>query len=198
LPDDEEKPQNASLLRGMKAEEITLDTALRLLSLPRELGKHPDSHEPVIATNGRFGPYVKCGSETRSLPATLSPLDVTLDQALELLAQPKAARRSFGASREPLKILGDSPVTQQKVQLFEGRYGPYVSDGQTNASVPKETPASELTLDRALELLAARAAAGPPRKAPRRGARRSAPPASRPATAAKNRGKKRARATSHV
>lgn len=167
-PEDEDKPQNASLLKGMQPADVTLEVALRLLSLPRTLGLHPQSNEPVVAHNGRFGPYVKCGAETRSLPATLSPLDVSLSQALELLAQPKAARRSFGAPREPLRLLGESPITKEPVRLLSGRYGLYVADGQTNASLPKESSPDELTLPQALELLAARAALGPPVKRGRR------------------------------
>jgi DNA topoisomerase-1 len=164
-PDDEEKPQNASLLRGMKPEDIDLATALKLLSLPRNLGSHPQQGEPVMAYNGRFGPYVKCGDETRSLPTDVSPLDVTLDQALALLAQPKAAGRGRAAAkREPLKVFDASPVTGEKVQLLDGRYGPYVTDGATNASLPKGTPPEELTFQAALDLLAARAALGPAKK----------------------------------
>ena len=159
-PDDDKK-QNASLLKGMTPEEIDLETAVKLLSLPRELGTHPQSGGAVVAYNGRFGPYVKCGEETRSLTEGLSPLDVTLQQALELLAQPKAARRRFGAPREPLQTLGTSPVTGQPVQLFDGRYGLYVTDGVTNASLPKGTPAEGLKPEQALELLAERAARGP-------------------------------------
>jgi DNA topoisomerase-1 len=164
----EEKPQNASLLKGMTPANVDLATALKLLTLPRELGVQPTSGEKVMAFNGRFGPYVKCGSETRSLPSDLSPIDVTLEQALALLAEPKKARRGFGAAREPLKELGVSPITNEKVQLFEGRYGQYVADGVTNASVPKGTAAEELTLPKALELLADRAAKGPSPKAARR------------------------------
>ena len=96
-PDDEEKPQNASLLKGMKPEDVDLATALKLLTLPRKLGDHPQHNQPVMAYNGRFGPYVKCGEETRSLPADMSPLDVTLEQAVELLAQPK----THGRGRPP-------------------------------------------------------------------------------------------------
>ncbi|HEX7447136.1 MAG TPA: type I DNA topoisomerase, partial [Pirellulales bacterium] len=140
-PDDEEKPRNASLLKGMKPEDITLEVALKLLSLPRDLGPHPEGSplagEPVVVNNGRFGPYVKCGAETRSLPAGVSPLEVTMREAIDLLAQPKKARRGFGAPREPLKTLGESPVTKQPIQLLEGRYGLYVADGTTNASLPK-------------------------------------------------------------
>jgi DNA topoisomerase-1 len=170
-PEDEEKPKNASLLKGMKPEDVTLEVALKLLELPRELGVHPQSALPVVAYNGRFGPYVKCGDDTRSLLAGMSPVEVTLEQALELLAQPKAMRRGFGAPKEPLKLYEESPVTKQKVQLLEGRYGLYLTDGETNASLPKGADPESLTLPQALELLAARAALGPPAK---KGARRKA------------------------
>ncbi|MEX2561068.1 MAG: topoisomerase C-terminal repeat-containing protein, partial [Pirellulales bacterium] len=170
---DEEKPQNASLLKSMDPEDVDLATALKLLSLPRELGEHPDGSSPlagqkVWAHNGRFGPYVKCGDETRSLPSELSPLDITLEQAVALLAEPKKARRGFGAPKEPIKVFSQSPVTAEPVKLLEGRYGPYVTDGATNASLPKGTPVEELTFEQALELLAARAAQGPARKGSRR------------------------------
>jgi DNA topoisomerase-1 len=164
-PDDEEKPQNASLLRGMAPGDIDLATALKLLQLPRNLGNHPDHNQPVMAFNGRFGPYVKCGDETRSLPAEISPLDVTLEQALHLLAQPKThGRGRAAAKKEPLKVFEASPVTGEKVQLLDGRYGPYVTDGDTNASLPKGTSPQELTFNEALALLAARAAAGPSKR----------------------------------
>jgi DNA topoisomerase I len=171
--EDDEKPQNASLLKGMKPEDVDLATALRLLSLPRALGDHPESGEPITAQTGRFGPYVKCGSETRSLPNGLSPLDVMLEQALELLATPKGGRGAKRA-KEPLRVLGDSPVTQNPVQLLEGRYGPYVTDGATNASLSRTESPEEITLDRALELLADRAAKGASgRRTPRRAAKKS-------------------------
>jgi DNA topoisomerase-1 len=163
-PDDEEKPQNASLLKGITPEDVDLATALKLLSLPRNLGDHPQQGEPVMAFNGRYGPYVKSGEETRSLPADLSPLDVTLEQALELLAQPKTRGRRSAAVREPIKVFDASPVTGNKVQLLDGRYGPYVTDGETNASLPKSTNPEELKFEEALDLLATRAAAGPSKK----------------------------------
>jgi DNA topoisomerase-1 len=165
-PDNEdEKPQNASLLKGMNPADIDLATALKLLTLPRNLGDHPQLNVPVMAYNGRFGPYVKCGDETRSLPAEISPLDVTLEQAVHLLAQPKQRGRGGpSAKREPLKVFEASPITGEKVQLLDGRYGPYVTDGTTNASLPKGTPVEELTFNEALDLLAVRAAAGPPKK----------------------------------
>lgn len=172
--EDLEKPQNASLLKGMTPEQVDLATALKLLSLPRELGTHPQTGAAIVAYNGRFGPYIKSGDDTRSLPANLSPLDVTLEQAIELLAQPKTMRRSFGAPREPLKTLGESPVTKQPVKLMSGRYGPYVTDGVTNASVPKEWSVDEVSLERSLDLLAVRAAAGPPQKRGRKGSAKKA------------------------
>ncbi len=171
-PDDEEKPKNASLLKGMQPEDVDLETALKLLALPRELGQDPRSDTAVVVYNGRFGPYIKCGDETRSLPADLSPLEITLGRALELLAEPKKSRRGFGAKKEPLKVFDASPVTQQQVQLLDGRYGPYVTDGVTNASLPKEAKVEEVTFPQALELLAARAAKGPAKK--KRSARKKA------------------------
>jgi DNA topoisomerase I len=161
-----------------------LEVALKLLSLPRELGNHPQTGLPVMAYNGRFGPYVKCGEETRSLAAGVSPTDVTLEQALELLAQPKAARRGFGARKEPIKVFDESPVTKEKIQLLEGRYGLYLTDGATNASLPKGVSPDELTQPQALELLAARAALGPSKKASRRKVARSKPAAKKAAKAA--------------
>ena len=163
-PDEEEKPKNAGLMKGMQVEDVTLDVALKLLSLPRNLGPHPESQEDVVASNGRFGPYVKCGTETRSLPAEVSPMDVSLEQALALLAQPKAAGRGRGAKKEPIKTFDPSPVTSAPVQLLEGRYGPYVTDGETNASLPRDMKQEDLTFEQALDLLAVRAAAGGSKK----------------------------------
>ncbi|MDZ4783977.1 MAG: type I DNA topoisomerase [Planctomycetia bacterium] len=188
--DDEDKPKNASLLKGMKPEDVDLATAIRLLSLPRTLGVHPESNEPIISQNGRFGPYIKCGTDTRSLPAGVSPIEVTLSEALELLAQPKAARRGFGAPKEPLRTLEASPITGEPIKLLEGRYGFYVTDGVTNASLPKENKPEELTLPQALDLLAIRAAAGPPAK--KRGFRKGAPKAAGPKKAPKRAAKKKA------
>jgi DNA topoisomerase-1 len=165
LPDDEEKPQNASLLKGMNPADIDLATALKLLSLPRNLGDHPEHHKPVMAYNGRFGPYVKCGEETRSLPADISPLDVTLDQAIFLLAQPKTRGRGAAAKKEPLRVFEKpSPVTEKAVQILDGRYGAYITDGETNVSLRKGMSVEELTYDEALAMLADKAAQSPPKK----------------------------------
>ncbi len=166
--EDDEKPQNASLLKGMEPEDVTLEVALKLLTLPRTLGEHPQTSEPVVAHNGRYGPYVKSGDETRSLPDGLSPLDVTLEQALQLLAQPKVRGRGRGASKEPVKVFDASPVTGQPVRLLQGRYGPYVSDGETNASLPRGTTLEEVTLEYAVNLLKERAEAGPSKRATRK------------------------------
>jgi DNA topoisomerase I len=176
--EDADKPQNASLLKGMTPEQVDLATALKLLTLPRTLGPHPQTQEPVVAYNGRFGPYVKCGEETRSLPSELSPLDVTLQQALDLLAQPKVRRGRAGGSKEPVKVFDASPVTSQPVRLLQGRYGPYVADGVTNASLPRDVTVDEVTFEYALTLLKNRAAAGPSKKPPRR---RAAPKAAKTA-----------------
>ncbi len=165
--EDEDKPQNASLLKGMQQEDVDLPTALKLLTLPRRLGDHPENGQEVRAHNGRFGPYVKCGDETRSVPNGISPLDVDLKQALELLAQPKSQRQA-ARQREPIKVFDPSPVTNQPVQLLEGRYGPYVTDGQTNASLPRGSSPEEITFDNALGLLKARAEKGPARKTARK------------------------------
>jgi DNA topoisomerase-1 len=158
--DDEEKPKNASLLRNMKPEDVTLDIALKLLSLPLKLGIDPESNEPIEAFNGRYGPYVKCGSETRSIPAEMSLLDITRDQAIELLRQPKPRGRGRAAA-QPLRVFDKSPVTGEPIKLLNGRYGPYVTDGTTNASLPKTANIDELSFEQAVQLLAERAAAAP-------------------------------------
>ena len=158
-----EKPKRASLLRGMLPEEVDLDVALKLLSLPRTLGTHPESNEPVIVANGRYGPYVKSGSETRSIPTgEAGPLEIELDQALTLLAKPKAGRRSA----EPLKTLGTDDSTEREIKLMNGRYGPYVTDGKTNASLPKAVNAESLDLAAAIELIRKKEAA--PKRSKRR------------------------------
>ncbi|MFO0883727.1 MAG: topoisomerase C-terminal repeat-containing protein [Pirellulales bacterium] len=168
--------KNASLLAGMKPEDVTLEVALRLLTLPRNLGVHPELNEPVMAFNGKFGPYIKCGTETRSLPKEVSPLDVTMDQAKELLAQPKARGRGRGAAQEPLKTFDPSPVTNQPIKLLSGRYGAYVADGETNASLPKDMDPATLTMEQAVMLLAQRAAMGPPKKKAKRPTKKAAAP----------------------
>jgi DNA topoisomerase-1 len=157
--DGDGKPKRASLLRGMEPATVDLATALALLAFPRPLGEDPRTEEPVEAHTGRYGPYVKRGGETRSLPAGVSPLEVDLRQALDLLAQPKRGR-SQGARAEPVKTLDASPVTGKPIELREGRYGPYVTDGVTNASLPGEMGLDDVTHEVAVRLLEERAARG--------------------------------------
>jgi len=168
--DDDEKPQNASLLKGMQPEDVDLTLALKLLSLPRTLGNHPQQGNEIVAHNGRYGPYVKCGDETRSLPSDVSPLDVSLQQALDLLAQPRQRRAQ--PKKEPIKVFDASPVTGNPIQLLDGRYGPYVADGTTNASIPRGTSLEEVTFGYAVDLLKARAEKGSTRKNTRKKATR--------------------------
>jgi DNA topoisomerase I len=167
LPDGaNEKPRTASLFAAMSPETVTLDDALRLLSLPRVVGEADG--EPVEARNGRYGPYIQQGKETRSLESEEQIFSITLDEALALLAAPKQ-RRGRAAPRAPLRDLGADPSSGRPVQVKEGRFGPYVTDGETNASLRGGDAAESLTLDRAVELLAERRARGAGKKrAPRR------------------------------
>jgi len=143
--------KSASLLSGMSAETITLEQALNLLSLPKILGA-TESGEEIISANGRFGPYIKAGKETRSIPADKSPLTITLAEAKELLSQPK----SFAArnSKKTLFELGKDVASGKEIKIMEGRYGMYITDGETNASLPKGTPVESVSLSQATELLA--------------------------------------------
>lgn len=156
--EDGEKPKMASLLRGTAPEDVDLAHALKLLSLPRSVGKFPDSGEEILAANGRYGPYVKCGSDTRSLPEDLSPLDITVEQATELLRQPKRGRQR--AQSKVLKELGKHPTSGAEIVIKSGQYGPYVTDGEVNASVPKNEDPDKVTLEQAINLIEARVASG--------------------------------------
>ena len=153
----EEKPRTASLFRSMSPETVTLDEALRLLTLPRTLGEVDG--EPVLAANGRYGPYVKRGSETRSLESEEQLFTATLDEALTLLAAPKTRGRR--AAAPPLKELGPDPVSGKPLVVKNGRFGPYVTDGETNASLRSSDSVETLTFDRAVELMTARRERGP-------------------------------------
>ena len=166
---DGEKPRTSSLFKSMSLDSVTLEDALRLLSLPRTLGAAPDGEE-VTAQNGRFGPYIQKGKETRSLASEEQLLEITLDQALALLAQPKERRR--GRAAEPIRTLGTDPVSEKPITVRSGRFGPYVTDGETNASLRRSDDPESVTLERAVELLAERRAKGPAK--PRR-TKRSSP-----------------------
>ncbi len=164
--DTKEKPRTASLFKSMSVEEITLEEALRLLSLPRVLGEAEG--EEVTAQNGRYGPYVQKGKETRSLESEEQLFAITLEQALELLSKPKERRRRGAASTGPLRELGPDPGTGKPIVVRSGRFGPYVTDGETNASLRRGDDPEMVTLDRAIELLAERRAKGPAQKRKRR------------------------------
>ena len=152
-----EDVKRASLLRGMDPDDVDLDTALLLLALPRTLGEHPQSGDAVVASNGRYGPFVKAGEEVRSIPDGLSPLRITLEQALALLAQERIGRRT-SSRRETLKALGKHPATEKDVRVLSGRYGPYVTDGEINAALPRGFAPDQVTLEQAVHLLQACAA----------------------------------------
>jgi DNA topoisomerase I len=154
----EGKPKTASLFQWMTPASITLDEALSLLSLPRALGSDADGNE-VSALNGRYGPYLKAGTETRSLPDEASLFTVTLDEALALFAQPKVRGRRAAAA--PLRELGEDTATGKPMTLRKGRYGPYVTDGETNASLRTGDDPDSITLERAAELLQDRRDRGP-------------------------------------
>jgi DNA topoisomerase I len=155
---DAPKPRRASLNGGLTESTVTLEPALRLLELPRQLGTHPESGLPVTAGLGRFGPYVKHGDEFRSLEPGDDVHTVTLERALALLAAPKRGRRQRRAARTALAEVGSHPESGAPIRVLSGRYGPYVTDGKTNASIPKGTDPSSITIDQALALLSARAA----------------------------------------
>ena len=149
--------KRASLLRGMEPESVDIEVALKLLSLPRELGNHPGNSDTVVAANGRYGPFVRCGEEIRSIPAGISPFDISLEQAVELLSQEKSTRRRAARS-EPLKVVGKHPETDVELKVLSGRYGPYVTDGEVNASLPKGAEPEKITVEQAVGLLRARMA----------------------------------------
>ncbi len=166
-----EKPRTASLFSTMSPETVTLEEALKLLSLPRVVGTTPEGTE-IVAQNGRYGPFVKAGSETRSLESEEQLFTLTLDEALLLLAQPKARRGGArGAPKPPLRELGTDGQSGKPIIVKDGRFGPYVTDGETNASLRRGDDVESLTLDRALELLAERRAAGPAKRQRRRARR---------------------------
>jgi DNA topoisomerase-1 len=190
-----EKPKTASLFGTMTLETVTLDDALRLLSLPREVGADPDGNL-VTAQNGRYGPYLKKGTDTRSLESEDQIFTITLDEAEALFAQPKRRGRQ---ARAPLAELGPRPDTGAPVRILEGRYGPYATDGTVNASLPRGTDPTELTLEEAVSLLQAREEAGPTRPRKASGKKKAAtkkPATKKVAKTAKKTAKKTTRARS--
>ncbi|MRX42260.1 type I DNA topoisomerase [Agromyces kandeliae] len=162
------KPRTASLFKSMQIEEVDLATALQLLDLPRVVGLDPESGDEITAQNGRYGPYLKKGTDTRTLPSEDAIFDIDLAGAQELFAQPKyGARRASSA----LKEFAEDPVSGKPIKVKDGRFGPYVTDGTTNATIPRAESVEDITFERAVELLQIKRDKGP---APARGTRTAA------------------------
>lgn len=166
------KPRTGSLLRTMDLQTVTLEDALRLLSLPRVVGVDPESGEEITAQNGRYGPYLKRGTDSRSLATEEQMFDITLEDALKIYAEPKRRGRQ-GAAAPPLRELGADPATGKPMVIKDGRFGPYVTDGETNASLRKGDDVLSITDERAAELLADRRARGPAKRPAKKAARKS-------------------------
>ncbi len=174
LPEDapkSAKPRTGSLFKSMSLDSVSLDDAVKLLSLPRVVGEDPESGEEITAQNGRYGPYLKKGTDSRSLTSEDQLFTITLDEALRIYAQPK--QRGRAAAAPPLKELGNDPVSGQPVVVKSGRFGEYVTDGEYNATLRKDDTVEDLTLERAAELLAERRARGPAKKGAKKGAKKT-------------------------
>ncbi|MEU9960531.1 type I DNA topoisomerase [Streptomyces sp. NPDC050982] len=178
------KPRTASLFKSMSLDTVTLADALKLMSLPRVVGKDAEGVE-ITAQNGRYGPYLKKGTDSRSLQAEDQLFTITLDEALAIYAQPK--QRGRAAAKPPLKELGADPVSGQPVVVKDGRFGPYVTDGETNATLRSGDSVEEITPERGFELLAEKRAKAPAKKTAKKTAAKKAPAKKAPAkkTAAK-------------
>jgi DNA topoisomerase-1 len=163
-----EKPKTASLFRSMQPETIDFDTALKLLSLPREVGVDPESGEMITSQNGRYGPYLKKGTDTRSLDAEELIFDIDLGGALQRFSEPK-----YGGRRQSqaLKTLETDTVSGKQITIKNGRFGPYVTDGETNVTVPRGIDPVSIDQDMAVQMIAEKRAKGP---APKRAAKKPA------------------------
>lgn len=176
-----EKPPTASLFATMTLERLTLDDALDLLSLPRTVGTDPADGETILVQNGRYGPYLTKGKETRSLETEEQLLTITLDDCLALLAQPK--RRRGQKVSPPLRELGDDPVSGRPMVIKDGRFGPYITDGESNASLRTGDTVEEMTVERAAELLVIRRAKqGVKKKAKKKAAKKTTKKAAKKTT----------------
>ena len=191
-PEGKDKPKRASLPKGYNAAEVTLEQALAILALPRELGPHPETGQPIVAGIGRFGPYVRHGSTYKSIPGDEDVLSIGMNRAVALLAEAKGPGRGRAAVT-PLRTLGPHPEDQQPVEVYSGRYGPYVKHGKVNATLSKDLTPESVTLEQALPLIAARAAAGGGKK-PARGKAAAKKKAAAPVAEAKPTAKPKAAA----
>ncbi len=167
-----QKPKMASLFKDMEPAAVTVEDALRLLSLPRVVGVDPESSEEITAQNGRYGPYLAKGKDSRSLEREDQLFSITLEEALAIYSQPKTFGRARAAAKPPLRDFGVDPAVEKPVVIKEGRFGPYITDGEYNVTVPRSESVEEITRERAFELLADKRAAGPPVK--KAGARKKA------------------------
>jgi DNA topoisomerase-1 len=174
------KPRTGSLLRSMDLQTVTLEDALKLLSLPRVVGVDPASGEEITAQNGRYGPYLKRGTDSRSLTTEDQLFTITLDEALKIYSEPKRSGRQ-SASAPPLRELGTDPASGKPMVVKDGRFGPYVTDGETNASLRKGDDVASITDERAAELLADRRARGPAKRPARKTSRARKSPAKKAA-----------------
>ncbi|MEE2692811.1 MAG: type I DNA topoisomerase [Pseudomonadota bacterium] len=196
----DEKPKRSGVPKSWKVEDVDLEKALMLLSLPRIVGPHPEDGEPIEANLGRFGPYVKHGKTYANLPSVDELFEIGLNRAVTLIAEKRANPRAGrgGAGAKPLKELGAHPENGEPVNVMNGRYGPYVKNGKTNATLPAGTAPESVTLEEALTLLAAREKKGAPRKkaAPKKKTTKKAAAEKKPAAkkAAKKATKKKAAA----
>ncbi|MFJ4278598.1 type I DNA topoisomerase [Streptomyces massasporeus] len=179
------KPRTASLFKTMSLDTVTLDEALKLMSLPRVVGADAEGQE-ITAQNGRYGPYLKKGTDSRSLQAEEQLFTITLEEALAIYAQPK--QRGRAAAKPPLKELGTDPVSEKPVVVKDGRFGPYVTDGETNATLRSGDSVEEITPERGFELLAEKRAKGPAKKTAKKAAKKA--PAKKTTTAKKTAAKK--------
>jgi DNA topoisomerase I len=168
----EEKPKRASIPKGTDPEHVDLQRALALLALPREVGLHPETGKSIVAGFGRYGPYVQHDGKYASLSAPEEVFEVGINRAVSLLAEKAANRRPRTSS--VIKELGDHPQLGGKVQVLSGRYGPYVKHGKVNATLPKDREPEQVTLPEAVELIAAKSAKGPTKKATKRASKKSA------------------------
>jgi DNA topoisomerase I len=176
-----EKPKTASLFSSMSVDTIDLETALRLLALPREVGVDPESGEVITSQNGRYGPYLRKGTDSRSIDSEELIFDITLEQALARFAEPKYGGRRQAAA--PLKTFGEDPVSGKTVTVKSGRFGPYVTDGETNATIPRGMDPAQIEEADAFTLLAEKRAKGPSTRAKKAPAKKS--PAKKKAPAKK-------------
>ncbi|ROQ96734.1 DNA topoisomerase I [Streptomyces sp. 2132.2] len=179
------KPRTASLFKSMSLDTVTLDEALKLMSLPRVVGADAEGVE-ITAQNGRYGPYLKKGTDSRSLETEDQLFSITLDEALAIYAQPK--QRGRAAAKPPLKELGTDPVSEKPVVVKDGRFGPYVTDGDTNATLRRDDDVETITPERGYELLAEKRAKGPAKKTAKKAPAKKAP--AKKATATKAAAKK--------